>query len=265
MASVNLARAEQHGSPGKPLAGIDGHQADQALPVGPGQGRTAAKHGADIARALRRHASQAEIVEGGAAVDLRPGDMALFHPQRAQRLDAVGFEAMRFAGFEEPAPCRLAAACADIDLIGQFAGIAQPQDAQRPAVEVAFEKAHMRQRGVRKVEAFERFGQDLAAVRSGDRHRRPFVGDGGHRHPQVRPHAVEQEFEPGQDVRRLCRRSRHEEAMFAKTRRRAVVEDDAVVAQHDAVAGAPDRQPGEANAITGRPPIFSAGTLRPAF
>ncbi len=48
-----------------------------------------------------------------------------------------------------------------------------------------------------------------------------------------------------QDIGRLGGRGGHEEAALAEARRRTVVEDDAVVPQHDAVARAPDWQAGE--------------------
>src|SRR6185312_17160485 len=59
---------------------------------------------------------------------------------------------------------------------------------------------------------------------------------------ELRPFDLQQVFQMLHDIDRVERRRRHYVVRLGETRGRAVVEHHAIVAQHDAVAAAPDCQ-----------------------
>ncbi len=81
-----------------------------------------------------------------------------------------------------------------------------------------------------------------ARPRSRDGDLRPLLADGRHAHVELRPQDLQAEFEMLVDLGRIGGGGRHDPAVGAEARRRAVVHDEAVLAQHDAVARLADRQ-----------------------
>ena len=105
--------------------------------------------------------------------------------------------------------------------------------------------AHEGKGGVAHVDVVERLLEQRAAVRPGDRHAGPLVGQRGERDLQLRPGDREQHLEVLVDERAVRRRRRHQVAVVAEPPGRAVVVEKAVVAQHQPVARLADGKRGE--------------------
>ena len=87
--------------------------------------------------------------------------------------------------------------------------------------------------------------QQLACTRAGDRELRPLVADRGELHVEIGPQHLMAELHVLVDARRVGGGGGHEEAVGAEPGGGAVVHDEAVLAQHHAVAGAADGEGGE--------------------
>ena len=78
--------------------------------------------------------------------------------------------------------------------------------------------------------------QDGAAVRPGDGHGRPFVGDRGDLHIEVGPVDLQMQLQMLHHRSSLGRGRGHVVMVLADPRGGAVIKGDAILAQHDAVA-----------------------------
>ena len=87
--------------------------------------------------------------------------------------------------------------------------------------------------------------QQLACTRAGDRELRPLVADGDELHVEIGPQHLMAELHVLVDARRVGGGGGHEETVGAEPGGGAVVHDEAVLAQHHAVAGAADAEGGE--------------------
>ena len=79
-------------------------------------------------------------------------------------------------------------------------------------------------------------------TRPGDGVLRPLLGDRHHLHVELGPDALVAEFEVLHDLDRVGRGRRHEVVVVGEARGGAVVEREAVLAEHQAVARLADRQ-----------------------
>ena len=134
---------------------------------------------------------------------------------------------------------------AAIDLVGELAGEGEAADHDGRAVDLAAHDAHEGQRGIVDRRAGDRGFQDPARVRAGNRRAGPLIGDRGEMHLQVGPYHVEQIFQMLHDLAGIGRGGGHQEIVFAEPPGRAVVECEAVLAQHQAVARLADGERGK--------------------
>ena len=127
-----------------------------------------------------------------------------------------------------------------VDLVGEFAGEADPRDPHVHAVEGGVAPGHERERFVGDVQVGEHRADDVA--RSGPDHREgvPLLGDRGHPHPQVWPLGLQPFLHPVEDVGRAAGGGEHLEPVLGQAHHGAVVDDHAVDAAHHAVAHHPD-------------------------
>ena len=89
------------------------------------------------------------------------------------------------------------------------------------------------------------FLEQVARLRAGDRELRPLVGHRGQLHVEFRKQHLPAEFEVLHDQPGLGRRGRQEIVIVGQPRGRAVVIDQAVLAQHQPVARLADGEVGE--------------------
>ncbi len=172
------------------------------------------------------------------------GDMALLDPERAQRLQPVGRAVEFLAGFKQRRPQHRAEIGAAIDLIGALAGKRQPRHDDVDVAEPAATYPHDRQRRVGNIDV-DHLLHERSRFRPGNRHAGPLLRHRGQRHLQRRPVDRQQEFQMRQHAGGVARRRRHQIAVVRQPPCRAVVIEEAVVAQHQAVARLADRQGGE--------------------
>jgi hypothetical protein len=84
--------------------------------------------------------------------------------------------------------------------------------------------------------------QHVAGARTGDRILRPLLGDRNHLHIELRPQNLLAEFEMLHHLNRIGRGGGHEIMVVGQPRRGAVVEHEAVLAEHQPVARLAERQ-----------------------
>src|SRR5579885_3296849 len=230
----------------QPRRAVDRDEADEARAPRIGERRTRQHVPADEIRLLHRdEAAEPEIRGGRRAVELGAGDVPLLDAQDPHRFHAVRDDAALAPGVEQRRPHAEAPIGRHVDLVGALAREADAEDADRDAGDAAVADAHMRQSGIADIDALRGACQHVPALRPGERHRRPLLGDGGRRDAELGPDRLQQEFEMLHDADGIRRRRRHEEALLGEARGRPIVEDDAVLAQHEAVARAPDGQVAE--------------------
>ena len=123
------------------------------------------------------------------------------------------------------------------------------------------EHAHKGQGGVAQVEVWKSGRERVARTRPGHAHGGPLVGDRRHRHPQRGPNHLQQKLQVAHHLGRLRRGGRHEKLGFADARGGAVVHDDAVFAQHKAVARLAHGQLGETVHINAVQKLGGVGPL----
>ena len=130
-----------------------------------------------------------------------------------------------------------------VDFVGELAGIAHPEkpgrDGTRGGAHLARADGEKREDLVRHVDVDD-FREHEARGRAGHRGGRPLLGHRRHEHLELRPVDLQQHFEMLQHPDGVDRRRRHQVVRRRETRHRAVVEHDAVVAQHHAIAAAAD-------------------------
>src|SRR5688572_26534161 len=128
-----VTRFAQDRSPFEGCAAGNGNHADELRTVLALKVRARTERAADERLAHRCHAAEAEIVQRGAAVELRPADMAFLHPQGAKRFEAIGSAAARFRASEQSAPQGAAVVGMNVDFVSQLAREADACDAARHA------------------------------------------------------------------------------------------------------------------------------------
>ena len=112
---------------------VERDQADQFQPVGRDQAFAVHHRRTDERLLLRQHPVEMQVACRGPAVDLGAGDMALFDAHGAKRLEPVGDQPERLAGFDQRFPDMGAMAGAGVDFEGHFTGEGQPADHHRHA------------------------------------------------------------------------------------------------------------------------------------
>ena len=129
-----------------------------------------------------------------------------------------------------------------LDLVAELAREADPEDPRRHARTSALAHAHVREGLGVEVDARGQLGDQLAASRAAQADRRPLLGDRGAVDLELRPFGLQPLLEPGEHARSTARGRAHQVVVLAEPRGDAVVEHHAVLAQHQAVAAAADRE-----------------------
>ena len=135
-------------------------------------------------------------------------------------------------------PDRLAIVGRHVDLEAALAGERHAEQPCRHAADLAFAHRHMRQRLIRHVDAFDQRRDDVARLRPLHRDDRPLLGDRGQPDIEMRELGLEIVLHVVHDARRAAGRRRHMEAVRRQPADDAVIIDEAVLAQHDAIAAA---------------------------
>ena len=251
-ASVALDRVagkKQNGSVAWRLAFIHRLQSDQRGPIRACQMRAVAQGTTPKAFGLTGHTACAQVIQRGASIHFGSDHVAFFDPQRAQCLQPIGPHLPWLSAGEHMFPDAQAVVRGREDFKRQLAREGQPQDAQghafQRAAAVGVNEPHKGQGGVAQVQMREGGSQGLTRLRSCHAHRRPLVCDRSHRDPQFRPHHLQQKLQMAHHLGRLGCGGGHEKLRFADARGGAVVEHDAVFAQHESVTRFADRQLGK--------------------
>ncbi len=158
-----------------------------------------------------------------------------------------GFRAVRRdvefrAGGHQRFPHRASDVRGHVHFISELAREADPHHARRRARHRAFTIAHERERRIRKVDVVADLLQDLAAVRADHGKRRPVIRHGCKPHAHVRPLGLQPAFEPREHARRATRGGGHHVVLVGEAHGHAVVEDHAVLVEHQAIAALADFQ-----------------------
>ena len=175
--------------------------------------------------------------------------MAFFNPQGPQRLQPIGPHLPGLTGAQHMLPDAQAVMRGRENLERQLAREGQPQDTQghafQRAAALCVQQPHKGQGGIAQVQVGEGCLQGLPRLGPCHAHRRPLVRDRCNRDPQFRPHHLQQKLQMAHHLGGLGRGGGHEKLCLADPRGSAVVQHDAVFAQHEAVARLADRQLGE--------------------
>ena len=131
---------------------------------------------------------------------------------------------------------------ADVDLVGELAGEADPGQPDRHPVQAGVPPGHERERLLGDVDVGEQGAEDVAGARADDREGGPLLGDRGAVHPQVRPLGLEPLLHPVEDLRGAAGGGQDEEAVLGQPQHRAVVDHHPVDPAHHAVADRADLQ-----------------------
>jgi hypothetical protein len=92
------------------------------------------------------------------------------------------------------APHRLAVACRHVDLVGELAREADPEEPRRHAADRALGERHIRERGVADIEAVGDPGEHLPRAGAGERDPRPLLGHRAQLEVELRPYGLGMEL-----------------------------------------------------------------------
>src|SRR5437588_1667511 len=120
-----FAPRKQNRPAAQALARLETFDTDKTPALGRFKIGPLAQFAPDIGFARVCHFAQAQIVERVAVVELKPGDMAFFDPERRQRLEAVSLDAERRCRLQDMLPQGNAIVRGDIGFIGKLAREAQ--------------------------------------------------------------------------------------------------------------------------------------------
>ena len=233
---------------GDDLRGFAGFKADELQPIRAAVVRERERAIADEAeRFVAPHRpAQAHVVwRHGAVRVLAHDDETLLGPQHMHGLGAVGRDPERFAGRHQRLPNRQGVVARHVDFVTQFTAEADAEDLRRHAGDMACAHRHEREGVPRQVDVFANAPQHLPRFGPHQRGGGPVVGHGSEMDVKVRPLGLMPELEPRQHGLRVAGGGVHQVAVFGETRRHAVVEDGAVLAEHQAVAAAGQAKVGE--------------------
>ena len=159
-------------------------------------------------------------------------------------LGAERCEIVALAELDAALPERQAVVRRDLDLVAHLAGEADPE--QSHAISSTFASRTLiwgKASGSRST-SVDQFRDQVARARPGKRDRRPLLGDRRGENLELRPFGLQPLLQPGEHARRTARRGAHEVVVFAEPRGDAIVEHHAVLAEHQAIAAAADRELG---------------------
>ena len=143
-------------------------------------------------------------------------------------------------------PERAAVAGGHVDLEAELAGEGDAEEPRREAGDRAFGHRHVREGFVREVDALDKRREQLAGVRALERDDRPLLGGRGEPDLEVRPLGLEVVLHHVEDARGAAGGGGDVEAVRGQPADDAVVADEAVLAEQQAVAAAaePELRPG---------------------
>ena len=217
-----------------------GLQADQLLAALRHEIRTGEAANADeIGLLLADRPVQPGIVRRHGAVRvLADDDVALLGAQHVHRLGAVGAGAMLLALGPQRFPDGLAVIGQHVDLEAAVAGERHAEKPCRHAADLALAHRHVRHRLVRQVDVLDQRLDDLARVGALHGDHRPLLGNGGQPDVELRELGLEIVFHVVHDAGGAARRGGDVEAVGRQAADNAVIIDETVLAQHDAIAAA---------------------------
>ena len=214
---------------------------------------------ADAILLVGNHALHADVKGGGAAVDLRMGDMPLLDPQHVERLHPVGPAAQRFGARHQLTEQARAIARGHRDLIGMFARKADAEKPPRDAHHLHRVAGHEGPARIVDLLLHEVIDQ-LARFRPRHGELSPMLGDRGKGHCPFGMQALGHEFEVPHHRARSGGGGGHHVMRLAQPRAGAVIHDMPVLAQHQPIAHAPHLQRAE---DVGIDEIQQLGRIRP--
>ena len=176
--------------------------------------------------------------------------MAFFDAHDGERLHAIRRDAEFLARLHDRVRSHAAVIGRHRQLVGMFAGKRYAKKPRRNAAEhLDVLRGEIRKGRVVKHDAIDDLLQRGARLGTGDRHLRPLLRYRDVGHVEIGPQGLMAEFHMRHDAGgvRCCRR--HQEMIGRQPRRCAVVEDDAVLTQHQAVTRAADGQRREGIAV----------------
>ena len=156
------------------------------------------------------------------------------------RFGAVGGDTVRRAGGLQGLPDVQAGVGRHVDFVAALARETDAHDARRDTGHGAGAPRHERKGGIVEVDIAAHRLQQRPAFRPGHGGGGPVVGDAGEVDLQLRPLGLQPAFEPGQHARRTAGGGVHQVMLGAQAHRDAVVEDHAVLVEHQAVAALAD-------------------------
>ncbi len=130
----------------------------------------------------------------------------------------------------------------DVDLEPELAREAHSKQTHRDTADASLPDPQVRQCGGRKIDVRDERRQHVARLRSLQGDDGPLLRGRREPRPQVRPLGLQIVLHERQDARRPARRRRHVITIVRDARDHAVVVNEAVVAQQDAVAAATHRE-----------------------
>ena len=134
--------------------------------------------------------------------------------------------------------------CWNSNLERPFSGVRNSEESRRDAAADGRGKETQRRQGCRKLApewGIDQSLHDLQRARASQRKLRPLLRHRSQAHVEVWPCHLAGEFQVLHDPAGVGRRRRQHEVLRSQPSNRAVIHDEPVFAQHDAIAHAPDR------------------------
>ena len=229
---------------------IDRADAHDLLAVRVHEARTLRHHAADEVLLGGHHLAHAEIAGGGGAIELATGHVALLDAHDGEGFHAIGADAEFLARLHHGAGHHRAVVGRYGQLIGMLAREGEAEQARRDAVHDGdLEGRHVGHGLVRHHEVVHQLLQRGARLRARHRHLRPLLGDRDIGHVEIGEQRLVGEFHLRHHLGGIGRGGGHHVMVLGEARGGAVVIDDAVLAQHEAVARLADGQRREGVAV----------------
>src|SRR6516165_10334708 len=225
---------------GQGLRSIDGFHADEDRSHRVDQSRAPGKHLADAILVCRDHAAEAKVARRGLPVDLWSADMPLLDAKHVQRLCPIRCDVEVGPSLHQRTDRRVAVARRHGDLVGKLAGEGHAEQPRRhPTADRELARGHAWKAFVANIELpIDELGQHLARTRTGDGVLRPVIRHRYEPHIELWPQHLTAELEMLHHLAGIGGGRGHDEMLLAEARRGAVIHGEAVLTQHQAIAGA---------------------------
>ena len=229
---------------------IDRSDADDLLAVRVNEARALRHHAADEVLLGGHHLAHAEVARGGGAVQFAAGHVALLDAHDGEGFHAIGRDAEFIARLHHRAGNHGAVIRRNGQFVGVLAREGEAEQARRDAVHDGdLEGCHVRHRLVRHHEVVHQLLQRGPRLRPRHRHLCPLLGDRDIGDVEIGEQCLVGEFHLRHDLGRIGRGCGHHIVILGEARGGAVVIDDAVLTQHEAVARLADAKRREGVAV----------------